>query len=66
MARSNLDADIASVDPSAKPANPPDAEDADLPFGRSKGGVLMHIYEELSQHLGQMELTRDLIVATSG
>jgi hypothetical protein len=25
--------------------------------------VLLHIYEELAQHLGQMELTRDVLNA---
>ncbi|CAN5915628.1 hypothetical protein BH23ACT10_BH23ACT10_06430 [soil metagenome] len=64
IARSNLDADIANVDPTAAPAHPPDPEDTDLPLGRTQGGVLLHIYEELSQHLGQMELTRDIIRAT--
>ena len=38
-------------------------DDADLPLGQSQGSVLLHIYEELTQHLGQMELTRDLLLA---
>lgn len=40
-------------------------QDAVLPLGRTQGGALLHIYEELSQHLGQMELTRDIIRETS-
>lgn len=65
VARSNLDADIATVDPAAPPASAPDPGDDKLPLGRTQGGVLLHIYEELSQHLGQIELTRDVIRATS-
>jgi hypothetical protein len=33
----------------------------DLPYA-TKGGVLVHILEELYQHLGQMELTRDVLL----
>jgi hypothetical protein len=40
---------------------PPDDEDAALPIGRTQGGALIHIYEELAQHRGQMELTRDVV-----
>jgi len=36
---------------------------ADLPLATTQGGVLLHIYEELSQHLGQLELTRDIVTA---
>lgn len=31
------------------------------PKGRSQGGALLHVYEELAQHLGQMEGVRDLL-----
>jgi hypothetical protein len=30
---------------------------------RTQGVVLMHVYEELAQHRGQLEITRDLLVA---
>jgi len=56
-----LRADLAHLDWDAPPRGPVDPQDADLPVGRSQGGVLLHIYEELSQHLGQMEITRDLL-----
>lgn len=38
------------------------------PFGRTQANALMHIYEELSQHLGHVELTRDILrtAATGG
>jgi hypothetical protein len=37
--------------------------DADLPFGKRQGAALEHIFEELAQHLGQMEITRDVLLA---
>lgn len=40
-------------------------EDEDDPVSRTKRSVAVHIYEELVQHLGQMEITRDVIVARS-
>jgi uncharacterized damage-inducible protein DinB len=30
---------------------------------RTQGAVLMHVYEELAQHRGQLELTRDVLLA---
>jgi hypothetical protein len=33
-----------------------------VPYTETKGAVLLHILEELYQHLGQMELTRDALV----
>jgi hypothetical protein len=38
-------------------------EDADLPLAKTQGGVLIHIYEELAQHRGQMETIRDVVTA---
>lgn len=32
-------------------------------FAGTQGGVLFHIYEELAQHRGQLEITRDLLRA---
>ena len=34
------------------------------PIGASAGGVLLHVFEELAQHHGHLELTRDLVRAT--
>ena len=63
-ARAQLAADVATLDPLAPPRHPPDDEDdAALPIGRTQGGALVHIYEELSQHRGQMEGYRDLLLA---
>lgn len=60
-ARRQLDVDIARIDPTAPPASRPRPDDAGLPLGRSQAGVLLHIYEELAQHLGHLELTRDML-----
>jgi hypothetical protein len=62
-ARRQLEEDISALEPAAPPRNPPHPRDLDLPFGTTQGGVLLHIMEELTQHLGQMELTRDVLVA---
>ena len=41
----------------------PDPDDP-VPYTERKGAVLVHILEELFQHCGQMELTRDALVAS--
>lgn len=61
VARRQLAADLEHLDPTAPPAAPPDREDLDIPLGRTQSAVVLHIYEELSQHLGQLELTRDAL-----
>jgi hypothetical protein len=60
-ARQRLRADLAALDPFAAPRGQPRVEDITLPLGRTQGGALLHIYEELAQHRGQMEITRDLL-----
>jgi len=62
-ARRQLESDIAELDPFAPPRRPPNPEDLDLPIGRTQGGALMHVYEELAQHRGQMEGCRDVLRA---
>ena len=39
--------------------------DAAVDSKTTQGGALFHVYEELSQHLGQMEISRDLLVAAA-
>ena len=65
-ARDRLAEDLASLDPEAAPAGPVDEELAGLPYGRTRAGVLLHVFHELAQHRGQMELTRDVLVAGQG
>jgi hypothetical protein len=60
-ARRQLEDDIADLEPLAVPRGTPDPDDTELPVGRTQGGVLVHILEELFQHLGQMELSRDIL-----
>jgi hypothetical protein len=62
-AREKLRSDVREIDPTSAPRGPLVAEDAAQPLGRTQGGVLIHIYEELSQHLGQMEVSRDVLKA---
>jgi hypothetical protein len=61
-ARSQLAADLERFEPAAAPRGDVRPDDAKTPVGRTQGGVLFHIYEELSQHLGQMEITRDILL----
>jgi uncharacterized damage-inducible protein DinB len=51
---------VSRADPTARPANPAEGEDP----GMTQGAVLLHVYEELAQHRGQMEITRDLLRAS--
>jgi hypothetical protein len=60
-ARQRLEADVRVAEADTGLRHAPDPEDADLPYA-TKGGVLVHILEELYQHLGQMELTRDVLL----
>ena len=62
-ARARLAADLAAMDPYAAPRGTAEPEDAKLPLGRTQGGAAVHILEELAQHRGQLEITRDLLVS---
>ncbi len=62
-ARRQLAEDLAGAAWDAPPRFPPTPGHADRPDGQRQGGVLLHILEELHQHLGQLELTRDLLLA---
>jgi DinB superfamily len=62
-ARRQLATDISGFDPWAAPPQVLPPEDADLPYAKTKGGVLLHVLEELLQHLGQMELSRDVLLS---
>jgi hypothetical protein len=64
-ARRRLDDDLAAAEEDDDLYGAPDPEDVGTPYA-TKGGVLVHILEELYQHLGQMELTRDIILGSPG
>ncbi|MGW7547087.1 DinB family protein [Streptomyces sp. NPDC054770] len=56
-----LEADLATVTPASMPRNTPptDFEGPDRPL--SVEGVQLHVLEELAQHHGQIQITRDLL-----
>jgi Protein of unknown function (DUF664) len=62
-ARRQLAEDLAGVVEDDPPHLAPTPRHADRPDGRTQGGVLLHVLEELHQHLGQLELTRDVLLA---
>jgi Protein of unknown function (DUF664) len=63
-AQQQLAEDVAGLDASAPPRRAPlDPTDSELPVGRTRGGALVHIATELTQHWGQMEITRDILRA---
>ena len=45
--------DVASLEPYAKPRGALRPGHDDHPQNRTQGGALVHVYEELAQHLGQ-------------
>jgi hypothetical protein len=63
MARRQLEADLSELDSMARPSGPGPSDDHEAPYHRAKGAVLLHIVEELFQHLGQMEISRDILRA---
>jgi hypothetical protein len=65
-ARRQVEGDIADLEALAPPRGSPEpGDEKDLPIWRTQGGVLLHILEELYQHLGQMELSRDTLLAAN-
>ncbi|WP_181796355.1 DinB family protein [Streptomyces sp. WELS2] len=58
-----LEADLRAAPPSGSPRNAPPAgfEGPDRPL--SVRGVRLHVLEELAQHHGQVQITRDLLRA---
>ena len=60
-AKRRFRADIAAADPAAPPRGThPTTGPADLDM-TSQGHALLHVMEEMCQHLGQAEITRDLL-----
>jgi hypothetical protein len=62
-ARRRLHDDVAGIDSFAVPTHVVRDPDEPVPYTETKGAVLLHILEELFQHLGQMEITRDMLQA---
>lgn len=62
-ARGQLADDLMDLEPFAPPRGAVEVDDLRLPLGRTQGGALTHLYEELAQHRGQMEGIRDVLHA---
>jgi hypothetical protein len=65
-ARDQLGLDLEGMAPDAPPRNPLPGEDGQLPIARTQGGAMVHVFEELAQHHGQLEITRDLLLGPAG
>lgn len=63
VVRDRFAGDVAGSEPHAPPRGTVGPDDADRPSGRTQGGALFHVYQELAQHLGQMEGCRDVLTA---
>jgi hypothetical protein len=61
--RTQFVADLARIDPAAALKGEPSPQYRETPIGESAAGVLMHVFEELAQHHGHLELTRDLVLS---
>ncbi|HET6815927.1 MAG TPA: DUF664 domain-containing protein [Mycobacteriales bacterium] len=59
--RRQLKADLADIDLDGELRGEPSGQYVGTPIGRSPRGVLLHVLEELAQHHGHLELTRDLL-----
>jgi Protein of unknown function (DUF664) len=64
QARRRLREDLVGLHAEDRPVNVRRDPDKRVPYTETKGSVLLHIVRELFQHLGQMELTRDALVAS--
>jgi hypothetical protein len=62
-AKAQFRADALTADPTSPPRRPAARRRPDVLEVRSQGHALLHVVEELCQHLGQAELTRDLLLA---
>jgi hypothetical protein len=63
--RARLHEDARAASPRELPADPAHEKDGTLSCA-TQGAVLLHVYEELAQHLGQLEVTRDVLLARRG
>src|SRR5580698_8456991 len=64
QARRRLREDLVGLHAEDPPVNVRHNPDHPVPYTETKGSVLLHLLSELCQHAGQMELTRDALVAS--
>lgn len=62
--RRRLRADLDGFDPAAPLTNTPPADYEGPSRALTPTGVLLHVLEELAQHHGQVELSRDVLLHT--
>jgi hypothetical protein len=62
-ARLRLRQDLSGLGSAEEPSQVHRNPDHPNPYTETKGAVALHVLEELFQHLGQMELTRDILVS---
>jgi Protein of unknown function (DUF664) len=58
--------DVTAARPGEPPHGAPPADFHGPDRELDQGGVLLHVYEELAQHHGQMEVLRDVLLAEHG
>jgi hypothetical protein len=63
VSQTQLREDLSGLDAPAPLRGAVSSKDKERPSGKSQGGALIHLFRELAQHRGQMEITRDLILA---
>ena len=61
--RERFVADLTAIDPAAPLRGDPSDEYQGTPLADNAAGVLLHVLEELAQHHGHLELTRDLVLS---
>ncbi|WP_326834335.1 DUF664 domain-containing protein [Amycolatopsis rhabdoformis] len=60
--REQFGADVAASEPAAAPAGEVPPKYRGTPIGTAQGTALLHVYEELAQHRGHLDLTRDVLL----
>jgi len=60
-AKRQLREDLAAADPRAPLHGEPHPDYQGTVVAQSQGSALQHVFEELAQHRGQLEITRDML-----
>ncbi|RNI21274.1 DUF664 domain-containing protein [Flexivirga caeni] len=61
--RAQFRSDLDGFDGAAPPRGPLREDNLDPGEVPTQGGILMHVYEELSQHRGHLDITADIVRA---